>query len=520
MAQKVAGIPSRPAGRPSGRPPGVNALVLILLFGMTGTFIFAMAEQRNAVREQEIVFQKTADSLVGSVRRAANARTAELSTAANFVREAGPVGQSVFEGFLLAEEQFTAGNATDPGVLLIEPMRRGEVDARVAAERAAGNADFEVSTFSFDPDAELLVVTRTTVDADVEGIRVRGLDITPFRAEMLGPADLPAFGETVNWIEPVSLVTSVAGVDEDQLSGRDTEIYDVTAVLIRPVEPGNPARGWVVRFVNSQDLLGQALEALPNGVNVRLTVDHIESAVAEFRTDGSLESADAGLLVEEFVEFSTAGWRVEVWASDEYLHPTGLFDQSFPWLFGSALTALAMLLDLFLRRSRRRLTTAEFELDHARTLAQTDPLTGLLNRQGLIDSSRTTEESVPAALYFVDLDGFKQVNDTDGHDAGDRLLQQVARSISEQFRADDIVARLGGDEFVVFVPGNFNPVLLRTTSERIVRAVSSVDNRVTCSLGVATRDGGGTGDVKTMLRAADTAMYEAKRAGGNRFVHA
>ena len=487
---------------------------------MTGTVIFAVAEQRSAVREQSIVFQQTADALVGSVRRAADARTTELSTAANFVREAGPVDQSVFEGFLLAEEQFTVGNETDPGVLLIEPMRRSEVEGRVAAEQASGNTDFSVSTFAFNPDAELLVVTRTTVDADVEGIRVRGLDITPFRAEMLGPADLPAFGETVNWIEPVSLVTSVAGVEEDQLSGRNTEIYDVTAVLIRPVEPGNPARGWVVRFVNSQDLLGQALEALPAGVNVRLTVDHIESAVAEFRMDGDLESVDAGLRIEEFVDFSTAGWRIEVWAGDEYLHPTGLFDQSFPWLFGTALTALAMLLDLFLRHSRRRLTTAEFELDHARTLAQTDPLTGLLNRQGLIDSSRTTDESVPAALYFVDLDGFKQVNDTDGHDAGDRLLQLVARSISEQFRADDIVARLGGDEFVVFVPGNFNPLLLRATSERIVRAVSAVDERVTCSLGVATRDGGGNGDVKTMLRAADTAMYEAKRAGGDRFMHA
>ncbi len=181
---------------------------------------------------------------------------------------------------------------------------------------------------------------------------------------------------------------------------------------------------------------------------------------------------------------------------------------------------MALLIDVFLRRGRRRLSTAEFELDHARTLASTDPLTGLLNRQGMIDSSRSTDETVPASLYFIDLDGFKQVNDSDGHDAGDRLLQLVGRAISTLFRADDVVARIGGDEFVVFVPGNSNPLLRRATSERIVAAVSAVDERVTGSVGVATRTPGEGTDVKTLLRHADVAMYEAKRAGGNRFVHA
>ena len=518
MVKRVTERPSQAVVPRVERTASFNAVALIVFFGFIGTLIFAIFEQRSAVREQQIVFDQQANSLVGSARRGADARVNELSTAANFVREAGPVSQSVFEQFLLAEGQYTADNLTDPGALLLEPMLRADLETRVEAERAAGNEDFAIASFASRADAEMLVVTRSVVDSTVQGVRVRGLDITPFRADMLGPADLPIFGETVNWIEPVELVSSVSGVDESELEGRDTEIFDVTAVLIRPVAPGDPDRGWVVRFVNSQDLLGQTLDALPPGMNARLTVDHIEQAVAEFRTHGELEWADASLRADAYVEFSTAGWTIEVWADDDYLHPTGIFDQAFPWAFGASLTALALFIDMFIRRGRRRLSTAEFELDHALTLASTDPLTGLLNRQGLIDSSRRVDESVPAALYFVDLDGFKQVNDSDGHDAGDRLLQEVARSISAQFRADDVVARLGGDEFVVFVPGNSNPLLLRTTSERIVRAVSAVDDRVTCSLGVATRTGEGA-DVKALLRAADSAMYEAKRAGGDRFVH-
>lgn len=155
-----------------------------------------------------------------------------------------------------------------------------------------------------------------------------------------------------------------------------------------------------------------------------------------------------------------------------------------------------------------------------RTLAATDPLTGIPNRRTLIERLPLAVEAAArghrTVVCVVDLDGFKAVNDRDGHAAGDALLQAVASVLGAAVRETDTVARLGGDEFAVLaeVTESFSGEML---AERLRQAVALVGARggVTASIGVAEvlpRE-----DVAELLHRADGAMYQAKAAGGDRF---
>ncbi|MCI2237827.1 sensor domain-containing diguanylate cyclase [Paenibacillus sp. TRM 82003] len=157
-------------------------------------------------------------------------------------------------------------------------------------------------------------------------------------------------------------------------------------------------------------------------------------------------------------------------------------------------------------------------------LAHTDHLTGLPNRRALLEALEgACAGAEPAALLLVDLDGFKQVNDTLGHHAGDVLLQQVAARLRAVVPEPGLVARLGGDEFAVLLRGEpGRPVdagaalAVAHRLERVVAEpvrVDGLDARVSASIGVAPVASGAAA-VPGVLRAADEAMYRAKRAGG------
>ncbi len=164
--------------------------------------------------------------------------------------------------------------------------------------------------------------------------------------------------------------------------------------------------------------------------------------------------------------------------------------------------------------------------EHLRRLAHVDGLTGLANRTRLAECLKETIRSPgdreSTALLFIDVDGFKAVNDTYGHDAGDRLLKQIAQRIAACVRQDDFVARSGGDEFVVVVsPAGTRDDIARL-AERIVDACAApyaAESRelftsVSIGVSVAPRDAC-TGEA--LLRNADSALYAAKLAGRNTF---
>jgi len=164
------------------------------------------------------------------------------------------------------------------------------------------------------------------------------------------------------------------------------------------------------------------------------------------------------------------------------------------------------------------------ELEHQ---ANHDALTGLANRNLLKDRLQQAlalayRYERPFSLAFIDLDNFKLINDSLGHDIGDRLLKIAGGRLAACVRQGDTVARLGGDEFVVLVTEQERNDRIYRSVQRVMAAISQpfvIDERefkVTCSIGIASfpRDGE---DADTLLRNADTAMYRAKALGRNTF---
>ena len=168
------------------------------------------------------------------------------------------------------------------------------------------------------------------------------------------------------------------------------------------------------------------------------------------------------------------------------------------------------------------LLAATSQIEH---MAQTDPLTGALNRRGmeLLGAEavrRSFAQGMPVAVIMLDLDWFKKVNDTQGHAAGDELLRDVAALCAGALRREDVFARFGGEEFVVIAPQTDVPEAgllaqrMRASIEKTGFAATG-GAMVTASFGVAGARGG---SLRTLLKSADAALYEAKLAGRNRVV--
>ncbi len=163
---------------------------------------------------------------------------------------------------------------------------------------------------------------------------------------------------------------------------------------------------------------------------------------------------------------------------------------------------------------------------HIQQLAHFDALTGLPNRllldqrsQQALDIARRQGE--PLALLFLDLDHFKNVNDSLGHRVGDELLKLLAQRLTAALREQDTVARLGGDEFVLLLPGTDAQGAARVAAKAMELAtkpfqIERMELTVTPSIGIALHPGDGA-DFETLCRCADIAMYRAKQGGRNGF---
>ena len=173
-------------------------------------------------------------------------------------------------------------------------------------------------------------------------------------------------------------------------------------------------------------------------------------------------------------------------------------------------------------------TERNHQNEHLELLAHFDPLTRLPNRTLLADRlaqamARVQPEQHRLAVCFMDLDGFKAVNDTHGHEAGDELLVIVARRLEAHVRTDDTVARQGGDEFVILLNGLPNLAECERAAGRLLQAVREPivvhghTVQVGASIGIALYPQDGS-DAETLLRYADQAMYQAKQGGRNRWV--
>ncbi|GEM_PF-6833283 len=164
-------------------------------------------------------------------------------------------------------------------------------------------------------------------------------------------------------------------------------------------------------------------------------------------------------------------------------------------------------------------------------MALRDTLTGLPNRLAFEEhlkqllAEQAKSASVQYSVLFIDLDGFKLINDTMGHDAGDALLIQAAERFKKHLRATDFIARLGGDEFVAVLNGTAAPKVVESIAQKIIQAFeepiilgSDQVAHISCSIGICTSDILEEATPSKVLTLSDHAMYEAKKQGKNRFV--
>lgn len=231
---------------------------------------------------------------------------------------------------------------------------------------------------------------------------------------------------------------------------------------------------------------------------------------------------DASFYQAMWAELNATGhWQGELWnrRKNGEVYPEWLTVSAVRDADGSVQSYVGVFSDI------SHIKRSEAELER---LAHYDPLTGLPNRILLhaqlnhaLDRAARHQERL--AIMVLDLDGFKTVNDSLGHPAGDLLLQTIAGRLQQLLRREDTVARMGGDEFAVIVEAIGNPGLI---AEKIIQAVSepvSLDGHsalVTVSVGIAIFPDDG-GDTTSLLQAADMAMYASKQAGRNtsRFHH-
>ncbi|MCU0282478.1 MAG: EAL domain-containing protein [Candidatus Nanopelagicales bacterium] len=282
-----------------------------------------------------------------------------------------------------------------------------------------------------------------------------------------------------------------AAFDESPIALLRCTVTDGAAGVIREANPAAAA------------LLGRPLEALP-GLDVATLLPGLDLVLP----------AQAHEDVGGWPQARVLAAGAEHWAEPRWIAAS--VRALSPAASGAPDVAAALVVLHDVTEHRR----AEQHLDRA---ARHDPLTGLINRAELLRRLGAVDASTDGpviAVVFLDLDGFKLVNDTRGHQVGDELLVAVARRIRAAIRPEDALARIGGDEFVVICPRLEQAQDARAVAER-VRAtldqplsVEGRSHRISMSVGIATAAADAV-DPTDLLRQADMAMYRAKDAGRN-----
>ena len=167
----------------------------------------------------------------------------------------------------------------------------------------------------------------------------------------------------------------------------------------------------------------------------------------------------------------------------------------------------------------------ERDIEH---LAFHDPLTGLPNRRSVMTRmpqmvALAERQARKLAVLFIDLDGFKRVNDSHGHKLGDQLLQQVAKRLSEEVRQSDLVGRIGGDEFLLLITDCQDQASIGAIAQKIIHKLSEpyfvegVEMHIGASIGIAMFPEHAM-EMDTLIALADAAMYAIKRSGRNGYL--
>lgn len=266
------------------------------------------------------------------------------------------------------------------------------------------------------------------------------------------------------------------------------------------------------------DLVNKKIAVMEKGIDLQKKGRHVE-AVQLIKT---------GIGKQHMDDFR----KIVLPLADEYrkqrlqlsLEANSLIDKIYITA-GACAFLLLMIIAISFRSLHSSLSDLSYTNQKVSHIAKHDQLTGLPNRHYCLQWLTQAIDNNQHILYvlFLDLDGFKEVNDTLGHDVGDEVLKQAAIRLKETFRENDFIARLGGDEFVVVLPHAKSQQQVTDLAQRIIQRLEEPllpnlkQSAISASIGIAKAIPQDNTSADKLLKAADSAMYKAKKAGKHQF---
>jgi diguanylate cyclase (GGDEF)-like protein len=400
-----------------------------------------------------------------------------------------------------------------------DPAFRALVGGQVQPVAATGRADYCLlaggsADISYSPELAAALQGDWCDPTSLLGsVRQGGTTRAQFTREITESGQFAAYTATASGLRSLIL---------------ETAAYRRGAALAGAAQRRAAVVGWVL---GTFDLAALTKSVLGSNRGLAVALSH-ENPGLHREYIGQIGSARGAHRFTRDARLSVDGtWIIDVSGSVLSSGPSA--DAQGLVLFAGGIVATLLLLALVvvLARSRERaLAMVREKTSQLRHQALHDALTGLPNRVLALDRGeqmlhRARRLNLPIAALYVDLDGFKQVNDTFGHAAGDELLRIVGARLASVVREGDTAARLGGDEFIVLVEGSTLDAGPELVAERLLEVLNrpydlgdgagSRQLSVTASIGIAF---GLRGNADELLRDADAALYEAKAAGKSRYV--
>ena len=485
----------------------VVALVLLTALGAGWRAYAANAATMNDAR------QRQAEGLIGNLDSTIADRLAQLGVAGSFIESSYPTEPAAFARYLASYRMSTNFTDLSLGALIIA-VRSDELPALEAQEQV-WDPQFRVTGTPPGAKGVRYVMLRAPEGMDLMGGSIVGVDVTDVLARIdLDSARGAEHPGLVSMADAADALDGLAGADADGSAGmRRFFRSDLLAIQeLRRADGG--LLGLFLVPVRMTDLV-----AGRNAESMHVRVALLDPQTSEDLIGTELRDVDTTRpLASRIIAPQQVPWRVDVFDARP---PAGTLGVDVSVLVTVLLSALGLAgLAGFVRRIVLRRRTLLAELDETSRQAITDHLTGVRNRSGLERAlgdmlGRPDGRRVYAML--LDLDRFKLVNDTQGHEAGDALLRSVAARLRTVAGRSGTVARFGGDEFVYVTDALPDDLAALAFADRFAKALGEPmplgegEHVTAASIGIAcaiTGSGVAAGD---LLRDADVAMYHAKR---------
>ena len=336
---------------------------------------------------------------------------------------------------------------------------------------------------------------------------------------------IPLIPTLITYIFSVIFITAQIAHMQEELKRSKEFLQQVINTVADPIFVKNEKHQWIVLNDAYSRLIGCPKNKLIDKFDYNFFPKHEADAFKEkdeyvFKTQKFLENEE---------KFTDAKGEVHLIATKRSLHKDAAGNLFLVGVIRDI--TKRKLLEEELKRTADELSRSNNELklqeDHLRYIAYHDALTGLPNRKAFAEElheslSWAENGNYLLALLFVDLDGFKQVNDSLGHEMGDLLLVTVAQRLNNCLRGSDTVSRLGGDEFTIILRRIPKPQLAARIAEKILTSITKPivleghNARVSASIGISIYPYTAYNS-ETLIKQADAAMYRAKHLGKNRY---